>query len=194
MSELSVTALSKVRGYDDIFTDVSFSLSSGELLWLKGANGTGKTSLMRILAGLSAASRGELNSDIESVHYVSHQLNLIDSLSVEETLKQLFPLCGINQDLNLADALRLAGLGGTQALRVSQLSAGQKQRLNLLTLALDGRELWLLDEPYSNLDKAGRTWLNGLLTEHLANKGLAIVISHDESLGVAATQELILDA
>lgn len=195
MPSLQVKQLSKTRAYDDIFANVSFSLEQGELLWLKGANGSGKTTLMRILAGLSQASSGDFVLDGLSRHYVSHQLNLIDSLSVQESVEQLFPLYGIDGVTTgrIDEALATVGLTGIETLRVSQLSAGQKQRLNLLLLVLDKRPLWLLDEPYSNLDKDGRVWLNNLLTEHLENNGMAIVISHADSLGVDATQILNLD-
>ena len=195
MAHLSVEHLSKTRAYDEIFSDVSFTLNSGQLLWLKGANGSGKTSLMRILAGLSAPNSGHIQTDIESLHYISHNVSLVDSLNVKETIELLYPLYGIDSatsDIN--SFLSLIAMSGTETLNVSQLSAGQRQRLNLLSLSLDKRPLWLLDEPYSNLDKAGRKWLDGLIEEHLSNAGLVVVISHGDSLGVEETQVLELDA
>jgi len=192
--KVSVQNLSKTRAYDEIFSDVSFTLNSGELLWLKGANGSGKTTLMRILAGLSEASSGEVCKESDSLHYISHQMNLIDSLSVKETTEQLFPLYGFENSLALSEALLTVGLAGTETLRVSQLSAGQKQRLNLLILCLDQRPLWLLDEPYSNLDTHGRAWLNALIKEHLVNKGMVVIVTHADSLELDASKVVALDA
>lgn len=188
--------MSKTRAYKEIFSKVNFDLKSHQLLWLKGANGSGKTSLLRILAGLSQASSGEIVTDVESFHYISHQLNLIESLTVKESIQILFPLYGMKSNISgedLEQELIEIGLRGTSSLRIAQLSAGQRQRLKLLVLTLDYRPLWLLDEPYNNLDKNGRIWLDGLLKKHLKNNGLVIITSHDETLGCEPTQILDLD-
>lgn len=194
MAQLNVEHLSKTRAYDEIFSNISFTLNSSELLWLKGANGSGKTSLMRVLAGLSQASDGLIESKVTSFHYISHQLNLIESFSVAECLEKLYPLYGIPKGRDINEVLSNIGIAGTESQRIGQLSAGQKQRLNLLLLCLDDRQLWLLDEPYSNLDNEGRRWLDTLIQKHLAADGMVIITSHSESLGVNPDKVLELSA
>jgi len=197
LSIIKANNLAKSRNYQLIFENVSFNLDAGELMWLKGANGSGKTSLLRILAGLSQLNQGDLICNTDDCLYISHQLSLVPELTVMETLKQLYPLYdsksqGSVISVSIDQLLTLFQLTGTKNKPVKLLSAGQKQRLKLMQLSLYKRNLWLLDEPYSNLDKSGVELLNNLISQHLNNNGSVILTSHFERLEFAKIKELNL--
>lgn len=203
MYSLEAKQLSKWRDHFCVFSDVSFSLNSGESLWIRGDNGAGKTSLIRILAGLSKADDGELLWNNESfladnsgyqgaIHYLSHQKTLIPHLTVLESIELLFPLVGARaaSDINLS--LKDVGLDGMQHQKVQNLSAGQKQRLSLLRLLLRNKPLWILDEPQSHLDREGQSWLFETIERHVNNKGMAIIVSHAKDLPLTHVKSLDL--
>ena len=186
-----------------MFSDVSFSLNSGESLWVRGDNGAGKTSLIRILAGLSKADEGELlwndesflddsSSYLGAIHYLSHQKTLIPHLSVIESIELLFPLLGAKPASDISLSLKDVGLEGLEQQKVQSLSAGQKQRLSLLRLLLRNKPLWILDEPQSHLDREGQAWLFEIIERHINNKGMAIIVSHAKDLPLTHVKSLDL--
>ncbi len=203
MYSLEAKNLCKWRDHFCVFSGVSFTLNSGESLWIRGDNGAGKTSLIRILAGLSNADDGELLWNNESfladnssyqgaLHYISHQQTLISHLSVLESIELLFPLLGAKAASDISLSLNDVGLAGFEQQKVQNLSAGQKQRLSLLRLLLRNKPLWVLDEPQSHLDREGQAWLFSTIERHLKNKGMVIIISHAKDLPLTHVKSLDL--
>jgi heme exporter protein A len=186
---LAAEGLAVGRGRQVLIRDVDFSLGPGELLTLVGPNGSGKTTLLRVLAGLSLPTAGQVTWDgvpIERlgpdfrrwVDYQGHQGGLKLDLSVEENLRfaaalRATPLIG-----SLQASLSKVGLSGMEERLTRYLSAGQKRRVALARLKTSSARLWLLDEPFTNLDAAGRRLVETWLSEHLASGGLAVVATH----------------
>ena len=189
---LRAEALACQRGGRLVFENLSFNLSAGHALRLAGANGSGKSSLLRQLAGLLPLAAGSLAHPFTSsrhMHYLGHDDGLKAPFSVAETLAFEAALA----QTDMADSL-LADLGLADCAWqfVGDLSAGQKRRLTLARLLLDPRPLWLLDEPLTALDTRGRKLVEDLAAAHLASAGMIIAASH-EALAFA-TQELRLGA
>jgi heme exporter protein A len=171
-----------------VFTKVSFSLKSGDILMLRGANGSGKTSLLRIIAGLNTSYNGQLrhkyNNDdwaqgaiSGSIGWLGHKSGLKQDLSASENLA----LWGskTKQHLKIPKALKKVGLSNMQKRPVYAMSAGQKQRLALARLLLSNSPLWIMDEPGANLDMQGNKMIEILLQQHSEQGGIAIIASHD---------------
>lgn len=179
---LSVRDISLERYFMPVFEPVSFTLSQGELLLVTGANGSGKTTLIRILAGVLQPSQGEiglsasLSGQVHSV-YVGHQLAVKDDLSVLENIRFMQAFLGAG-DLATEDIARQLGLHHVRRQAARTLSAGQRKRCALARLHTSDRPLWLLDEPYSNLDHEGMAMLNGLLRRHLDSGGACVMTTH----------------
>ena len=203
MFTLSAKQITKWRDQTCVLSEVGFELSAGEGLWVRGDNGAGKTSLLRIIAGLSNADSGEIEwngENIESVgksysdslHYISHYSSLIPHLSVLETVQMLFPLLGAGATSDIEMILADAGLAGFESQSVSTLSAGQKQRLSLSRLLVHNKHLWILDEPQNHLDLSGRAWLQTMISKHLLNNGLAVIVSHADELPILKLRMLEL--
>ncbi len=193
------------RGERLLFQNLDFALDAGCVLILEGANGSGKSSLLRLAAGLSRPAAGALYWDgrpiereAEAHHrrliYLGHADGLKAGLSVRENLAFWAALTGdaakVDAALELFDLLLLADLPARF------LSAGQRRRTALARLALQdirAPALWLLDEPTTALDKAGQALLLGLIRDHLAAGGLALLASHD-ALAELDGQRLQVDA
>jgi len=186
----SVFNLSCSRGDRRLFEGVSFTLTPGQWLHLEGDNGVGKTSLLRILCGLSALEQGELTWKNQSVvenpddfrldlAYLGHQLALKEDLSPLENLRVGAAISG--QQLPSAEALAALfqlGLRGREHLPVRVLSQGQKRRAALARLIISKAKLWILDEPFVALDLAAQQVLLGVLNAHLNNQGMVLLTSH----------------
>jgi len=184
---LDVTDLACQRGSRLLFEDVSFSLGRGEALVVTGPNGTGKSSLLRILAGLLEEEDGEISHDDEML-YLGHLDALKPQMSVMENLRFWVSLFGGTGDLG--GALERFGLGHIPDLTAGVLSAGQRRRLTLARFSCflggdSARPIWLMDEPDSALDDAGRTLLDDLLNEHLSRGGVVLAATH-RGLGIEA--------
>lgn len=191
---LEVSDLACQRGTRRLFDGVSFALGRGEALVVTGPNGTGKSSLLRILAGLLEEEAGEISHDNEML-YLGHLDALKPQMSVAENLRFWVSLFGGTGDL--AAALERFGLGHVRDLTAGVLSAGQRRRLTLARfscfLGVDSaRPIWLMDEPDSALDDAGRALLDDLLNEHLSRGGVVLAATH-RGLGIKA-RELRLGA
>lgn len=186
---LDVRNLACQRGPRLLFEDVSFSLGRGEALVITGPNGTGKSSLLRILAGLLEEEAGEITHDDEML-YLGHLDALKPQMSVMENLRFWVALFGGTGDLHAA--LERFGLGHIPDLTAGVLSAGQRRRLTLARFSCflggdSARPIWLMDEPDSALDDAGRTLLDELLKEHLSLGGVVLAATH-RGLGIEATE------
>lgn len=184
---LEARALSFLRQDEPVFAPIDFQLDAGELALIEGDNGSGKTTLMRILAGLLHVGAGELFWRGEPMQryrcageilFLGHQLGLKADLNPRENLLIAAGLNGYREGSGIASVLAEIGLDGFEDEPVRRLSAGQKKRVALARLLLLPASLWLLDEPYANLDRIGIALVNDLLEKHLAAGGAALVTSH----------------
>lgn len=175
------------RQDEPVFGPLDFTLHAGELALIEGDNGSGKTTLLRMLAGLLHVGHGELlwrgqpmqrDRCIGERALLGHQLGLKADLSARENLQAAHGLHGGRDGISIAAALDEAGLAGYEDEPVRRLSAGQKKRAALARLLLVPATLWLLDEPYANLDRAGIALVNRLLEGHVQRGGAALVTSH----------------
>lgn len=197
---LDVSDLSCARGGRAVFENLSFSLEAGACLLVRGANGTGKSSLLRILAGLDAADRGDMRRSGEALlptacHYVAHSDAVKPAMTVEEHLRfyaSLLAACEPERQ-RLESALEVFDLGGLRRSPARYLSAGQKRRLALCRLVLVERPLWLLDEPTSVLDEASVGRFKTVIAAHRATGGIIILTTH-EALAIPHAQTLTLAA
>ena len=184
---LEARALSFHRQDEPVFAPLDFQLHAGELALVEGDNGSGKTTLMRILAGLLHVSAGELRWRGEPLQrdgctgeilFLGHQLGLKGDFSPRENLRVAAGMNGRREGLSIAAVLADIGLRGYEDEPVRRLSAGQRKRAALARLLLLPATLWLLDEPYANLDRTGIALVNWLLEAHVARGGAALVTSH----------------
>jgi len=202
---LEAQKLAARRGFSRLFTGVSLRVDAGEALIVTGANGTGKTTLLRMLAGLSAPESGEIRWQGKRVApldaklraamaFAGHLPALKDDLTAEENLASLVALEGGAPSREaLRDALDSVALARQRALPARVLSQGQRRRIGLARLSLIARPLWLLDEPLAALDAAGAELLARLLTGHLAQGGLAVAATHAPlGLGGSRVAALVL--
>lgn len=176
---LRLSNLAYSRNQQVLFEALSLELEAGQGLIISGANGSGKTSLLRILAGLVPAAEGQIDKPAE-LHYLGHQPGLKSYLSVEENLVYSHRLASLEvlKSEQVNKALTRSGLLPFRKKQAAQLSAGQKRRLALSRLLVSDKSLWLLDEPFTNLDQEGQLWLLTLIEEQLAKKGMVIFTSH----------------
>ena len=179
--------LSCRRAGEWLFKGLDFECQPGQLLWLRGSNGSGKTSLLRILAGLSHADEGLLAYYAKDMHavrkalvYIGHTNGLKDDLSALESLGFVARLHGRPCDQEaLGLALRRLAIHHRRHVVVRNLSQGQRRRVALSRLALErDTGLWVLDEPFDSLDAEGIEAINGLLMEHLVRGGGVVMTSH----------------
>lgn len=178
-------SLAVSRMGEPIFGPLDLQLCAGEVLLVEGGNGSGKTTLLRVLAGLLSPSEGEIDRHgVPSealdapVGFLSHALGLRADLSPIEQLDFFACLYGVRAGVSARAALMSVGLGGFEYLPVRRLSAGQRKRCALAALLHTASTLWLLDEPYANLDREGQILVDRLLEAHIARGGAAIITSH----------------
>jgi heme exporter protein A len=183
--------LTCVREGRILFKDLSFTVNSGEIVHFEGANGVGKTSLLRLLTGLSTAYAGnvfwqgkDISIDRESFYqqllYLGHKTGIKPELTALENLQFFQAMQSSRLDLNLWDILAKVGLAGYEDILTSQLSAGQQRRVALARLWLNDSSLWVLDEPFAALDKLGITVLEALFIEHVKNGGIVLLTTHQD--------------
>lgn len=186
---LSVNKLSCQRGYNLLFENLSFELNSGEVLRISGQNGSGKTSLLKIIAGLNTPELGSIEFDqnqsnsetyqIETL-YLGHYAALSSELSCIENLEYLTNLNTEILSPNFHDALKKIGLENYEHEPAGNLSAGQKRRIALSLLFISQSKLWLLDEPFTALDSDGIKIIENQIEKHCANGGLCILTTHQD--------------
>jgi heme exporter protein A len=185
MLRLSASGLGCIRGSRSVFEGINLELSGGEALALVGRNGSGKSSLLRLVAGLLQPSAGRIelaggapqNTLAEQAHYLGHLDALKPSLTVAENLGFWVRYLGGDVAV-LPGSLTALGLSGLVDLPAAYLSAGQRRRLSLARLIVVPRPIWLLDEPTSALDAAGQERLAALMRDHLAGGGLIMAATH----------------
>lgn len=189
---LEAINLTCVRGDRLLFRDVSFSLASGGLIELRGPNGGGKTSLLRILCGLATPAEGEVRWNganirrlreeyFSSIAYVAHLNGVKDELTALENLLVAGRVAGSEISKHDGEStLQRVGLFNQRHLPARVLSAGQRRRLTLARLLAARAKLWLLDEILTSLDDLGVDLVRKLITEHIDGGGLAIVATHQD--------------
>ena len=189
---LEVRDLECVRGDHRLFKELNFTLHEGELLHLRGSNGSGKTSLLRTICGLMMPADGQVlwqGKSIRSVRedffkdliYLGHLGAIKGELTAYENLRLACQLAGlpVGED-NLAKALVKMGLRGREDLPTKVLSAGQKRRVALARLVAHAAKLWVLDEPFNALDVKAVELLKQLIADHVREDGMVILTTHQE--------------
>lgn len=188
-----------MRGDRVLFRNVSFTLERGTLLRIAGANGSGKTSLLRIVCGLAVPTAGVVRWEGQDVRqlreeywkhvvYIAHANAVKDDLTAQENVEIGCALAGLRISAeDAARALEQFGVAHCALLPVRALSQGQRRRVALARLALSGpAAVWVLDEPFTALDTAAVAFLQGLIAAHLASGGIVILTTHQEVSIVAA--------
>ncbi|ODT13566.1 MAG: heme ABC exporter, ATP-binding protein CcmA [Mesorhizobium sp. SCN 65-12] len=196
------------RGGEPVFSGIGFTLDKGEALVVTGPNGVGKSTLLRVVAGLLPARPGRVlveggGEDFPTVasacHYLGHLNAMKTALSVAENLRFWRSFQGDSGQANSAgegapapgveDALKTVGLGGIGHLPFGYLSTGQKRRVSIAKLLVSHRPVWLLDEPTAGLDKASEERFAGLMRAHLESGGILIAATH-LPLGLEGVKQL----
>lgn len=178
------------RGSRMLFAGLNLTLDAGQAIWLRGRNGSGKTSLLRLAAGLAVPAAGSITWGGQPLRraadfaarrvYIGHANALKDDLTLAESLRFLARLQGRASDTgSVHAALQRLGIASRRDAPVRTLSQGQRRRGALARLALERQAaLWILDEPYDALDDEGVACIDGLLVEHLARGGSLLLTSH----------------
>lgn len=203
---LEARALSFARGGEPIFGPLDFELNGGEALVIEGDNGAGKTTLVRMLAGLIEPTGGAVlwqgqevgpaRYPTGSVAVLGHWLGLKAELSALENLRFRVGLTGIRTGITPRAALASVALEGFEDVQARSLSAGQRKRVALAALLISPAPLWLLDEPYANLDRNGQVLVDRMLETHIQRDGAALLTSHgliQPNLSKMRTQRLIVE-
>ncbi|MBY6198788.1 cytochrome c biogenesis heme-transporting ATPase CcmA [Vibrio hangzhouensis] len=189
---LEVTKLSAIRDERVLFENLSFSLQLGDLVQIEGRNGTGKTTLMRIVAGLGDKEEGDIKwngekieSNREEYHqsllFLGHQTGVKRDLTAFENLKFYQSIHAPDtSEEQIFSALTQVGLAGREDVPVAQLSAGQQRRVALARLWLSEQPLWILDEPLTAIDKQGVKVLENLFLSHAEKGGIVLLTTHQD--------------
>ncbi|WP_428771655.1 cytochrome c biogenesis heme-transporting ATPase CcmA [Vibrio sp.] len=190
---LEVKNLAAIRDERVLFESLSFTIQTGELVQIEGRNGTGKTTLLRIIAGLGDRDDGEIfwqQQPIEAYRdvyhsdllFLGHQTGVKRELTAYENLR-FYQAVYSGQTPSkevIYEALVKVGLAGREDVPVGQLSAGQQRRVALARLWLSKQQLWILDEPLTAIDKQGVKVLEALFLEHANDGGIVILTTHQD--------------
>jgi len=184
---LAAHGLAFARNEEPVFGPLDFAVDAGEALLVQGSNGSGKTTLLRVLAGLLRADSGQVliqgkpaapDLRARAVAYLGHLPALKGELTVLENLDFLCGLHGRREGQRIEAALEITGMAGYEDAPARQLSAGQKKRVTLARMWLSPAPLWLLDEPYANLDLEGINLVNRMVSAHLRDGGATLLTTH----------------
>jgi heme exporter protein A len=200
--QFSANSLTLFRGDRCLFRDVSFALESGELLILEGANGSGKTSLMKAIVGMleleggvlewNGSPVGEQRQEFHgSLVWLAHRVGLKADLTLVENLNFESALRPQSGD-DMETVLERLGISRLKPLPLRSLSAGQQRRVALARILMSDVPLWLMDEPFTNLDREGRALVLRLVQEHLGTGGMCIMAAHQDIEIDAPTKRVVL--
>ncbi len=189
-AKLSAAGLTLFRGERCLFTDLGFALNPGELLLLEGKNGSGKTSLLRAIAGLIEFEEGVVEWHGKPVArqrqvfhaamtWLAHHTGLKGDLTLVENLRFEANLRA-QGDRDFDSVLERLGIVRLKKLPLRSLSAGQQRRVGLARMLLSDTPLWMMDEPFTNLDRQGRELVISLVNEHLARGGMCVMAAHQD--------------
>ena len=193
-----------IRDDRTLFENLSFRVTPGEVLLLEGRNGSGKTSLLRILCGIRLPEAGNITWDGEDIFelgpdyhaytaYVGHRDGVKLDLTATENLTMAKGLGDPNNNMTIDEALDRVDLSGFEDSLARNFSAGQQRRLSLARLLVTRARLWILDEPFTSLDTHGISVVESLFSHHLANGGMLAMTSHHAvNLDTAAVHRLNL--
>ena len=204
---IEINDLSCQRGSFDLFKAISFRLQASNSILISGPNGIGKTTLLESITGLRAFSGGEFkykgldiqkNKDcwFDESFFIGHRTGHKKELNCLENLCSYLAIQGLTVSESQAEvALEKVGLAGYEYQLAGSLSAGQKKRLALARLTLIKQKIWILDEPFVNLDFAGCDWLLKTLSKHLKNDGCLMITAHDnQDIKKLVSQELVMES
>jgi heme exporter protein A len=203
---LSVQALTAERAYRLLFRDISFSVHAGDVLRLAGPNGAGKSTLLKVIAGISSDYHGDIFWRNRPVHesfdvfrqetlFLGHNKGVKLGLTVAENLAWFQAMYPCKPNVSIEDALVRVGLSRYAHTLCSQLSAGQQQRVALARMLMSAAKLWLLDEPFTAIDKQGVADFEQCIAEFVAQGGAVIVTTHhDLQLSVPLRQIVLGEA
>ena len=187
-----------------LFENLNFSLASGEIIQIEGQNGSGKTTLLRILCGLNGNYEGDIlwqNQAIDAVRdqflsallYLGHHPGIKTVLTAEENLRWYEALHPMTADINMETALEQVGLRGFEDVPCHNLSAGQHRRVALARLRMSNAPLWILDEPFTAIDKRGVVEQEALIAAHARAGGSIVLTTHHELAIHAVVKKINLD-
>jgi len=191
---LTLRQLCCIRDDRVLFSELALDLAPGEIVQVTGPNGSGKTTLLRIVSGLSLDFEGEITwSGIgvernrlayqQDLLFIGHQVGIKAALTPEENLRAVMGMYGQYKNGDILDALGKVDLYGFEDVPCYQLSAGQQRRVALARLHLSRQCLWILDEPFTAIDRAGVKALESLLISHAQQGGIVMLTTHHE-LGI----------
>ena len=189
-NSLFAEGLACLRNEQLLFEEISFKLSSGEVLQIEGANGSGKTSLLRILCGLAIPEEGKVswnNQNIQDIgsqyaqdmHYIGHTNGIKAELTPMENLIVAQSLTIDRGGCSSKDALAQMEIEELADIPVRKLSSGQRRRVALSRLLISEARLWLMDEPFTSLDDGSRLLVKKMIETHTNTGGLAVIVTHD---------------
>ncbi len=184
---LVARGLAVARGGVPLLEGVGFALEAGQALVLRGPNGCGKTTLLRVMAGLQPALAGEVTAPPDAIAYAAHADGIKATLSVTENLRFWSDIYGSGGVDAALERMNLRALAGRAA---QNLSAGQKRRLGLARLLVTGRPIWVLDEPTVSLDADSVALFGEVMRAHLAGGGMALMATH---IDLGLPEALVLD-
>ena len=181
------------RGERLLFSGMSFTLNSGTALWVQGSNGIGKTSVLKLAAGLTRPDNGSISWSVnhintlprEVVAFQGHIDSFDPSLTAYEELS--FWAETYDYDDEISDLLTRVNLGAQSDVKSGQLSAGQKRRLAFARILMSQRPIWLLDEPKAAMDRPGQDLIDALMMEHIARGGIIIIATHNLAKPIGRT-------
>lgn len=190
MPILEARAITCVRGERELFSGLNLQVFAGECLHIRGENGVGKTSLLRLLTGLSPPDEGQILWDGKSIKedarsyrrkllFLGHRDALKEDLTAIENLRMYAAIDGVAlSEEDAFKSLRRFGLRGREDLPVNFLSAGQKKRVLMARMVSRNAQIWILDEPFNALDVRAVQELQEVISEHLASNGSVVLTSH----------------
>tara|TARA_B100000029_G_scaffold316368_1_gene308773 strand:- start:14521 stop:15126 length:606 start_codon:yes stop_codon:yes gene_type:complete len=191
MSFFEIKNISCIRGNKLLFKNINFKLNNKDLLVIKGSNGSGKTSLLKVLSGLIKPLSGNIiikekninkikDEYFKYIEYIGHENAIKSSLTVKENLDFYLKIKKNLSKKNLDKAIKIFDLKKILDIRAEHLSSGEKRRVSLSKLILSNNKIWFLDEPTTGLDKKNFSNFLKILKKHLNSNGLAIIATHDD--------------